>query len=579
MTAPSVRERFSLLISSDPNDQSVIFEEKEYLKLLTTPPSPSLIIQIISGLSNKKISSDLLLKSSIHVTTTEKHLILAGLAIRYGANVNNYYDTTEEKIHILGYVYAVMSDRDPSILKDIILLLKFAGSDPAKNLFISGSGESVGSWIDKEYPKNCVNSNIEVKDKMKISLLLDRDHLIQPHGNMIDDKYVMDSIETYSTKISKQYFDRILYPNVAADLSVKYLNMYSFEQCLEMGFIPVYPLINNILVYLKYYNERNNMHGYLEMLKILKSSLKRGSKLDSNQITFLRSISEKDTDDIISEHRHSYWIVDESNPDNKMKTLANSVGINPMLNRKDLLNSITKAVDTEPFSFQKMVYMHKLREKNRATIDADMISILSPKEVSVSPTNLYLNSDIPVKNNEASHYLDIFWHTDVNGNKWFFTSHLFDSIRESNTNPYTGLKFSKPEMSILSQQRNTIKRLGLITSDQNDDVENLSIDKNSRNNSVIDNNTEAIMKSFSMLATLHGVDPTHIEKVSIKYLERILSALSDNFPTIPQDLGHLDRKHAIITFNRMCLTVIRSSPRYSVMIFESIKTALSKRVS
>ena len=90
MTVPSVRERFSQLISSDQNDPYVIFDGKDYLKLLSTPPSPSLIIQIISGLSSKKISTDLLLKYSIHITTTEKHLIIAGLAIRYGANVNGY---------------------------------------------------------------------------------------------------------------------------------------------------------------------------------------------------------------------------------------------------------------------------------------------------------------------------------------------------------------------------------------------------------------------------------------------------------------------------------------------------------
>jgi hypothetical protein len=574
MTVPSVRERFSQLISSDQNDPSVIFDEKDYLKLLSTPPSPSLIIQIISGLSSKKISSDLLLKYSIRVTTTEKHLIIAGLSIRYGANVNGYYDTSDGKMHILGYVYVVMSEREPSVLKYITLLLKLTGADPTKDLFTSGGGGDVGSWLAQKYPHNYINSSMEVKDKMKLSLLLDQHQQILE--NVVDEKYVMDSIEAHAIKISGQFSNRILYPNVAADLSVKYLNVYSFEQCLEMGYIPIYPLINNILVYLKYYNDRNNSSGYLEMMKILKLSLEKGSKLDSNQITFLRSISEKDTDNIISEQRHPIWIVDESDPDNKMKTLANSVGIDPMLNRKDLLDNITKAIDTEPFSFQKMVYMNKLREKNRTTIDADMISTLSDKDVPVSPTNLHITSDKLIKDHEASHYLDIFWHTDINGHKWLFTSHLFDSIRESNANPYTGLDFSKSEMAILSQQRNTIKRLGLITSDQNNDVEDLSIDKN---NSVIDNNTEEIMKAFSLLATLHGVDPTHIELVSIKYLERILSALSENFPTIPRDLGHLDRKHAIITFNRMCLTVIRSYPRYSVMIFESIKTALSKRVS
>lgn len=577
MTVPSVRERFSLLISSDQNDPSVIFDGNDYLKLLSTPPSPSLIIQIISGLSSKKISSDLLLKYSIHITTTEKHLIIAGLAIRYGGNVNGYYDTSDGKMHILGYVYAVMSEQEPSVVKYITLLLKLAGTDPSKDLFISGGNSDVSSWLAEKYPHNYINSSIEVKDKIKLSLLLDQpQHIL---GNLVDEKYLMDSIEAHAVKISGKFGDRTLYPNIAADLSVKYLNVYSFKQCLVMGYIPIYPLINNILVYLKYYNDRNNSHGYLEMMEILKSSIKKGSKLDPNQITFLRSISGKDTNIIISEHRHPICNVDESDPDNKMKALANSVGIDSILNRKDLLDNITKAIDTEPFSFQKMVYMHKLRGKNRATIDADMISTLSPKDVSVPPTNLHITSDMLVKNKEASHYLDIFWHTDINGNKWMFTSHLFDSIRESNINPYTGLNFGKSEMVILSQQRNTIKRLGLITSDQNDDVEDLSIDKNIRNNSVIDNNTDEIMKAFSLLATLHDVDPTHIKLVSIKYLERILSALSENFPTIPQDLGHLDRKHAITTFSRMCLTVIRSYPRYSVMIFESIKTALSKLVT
>ena len=590
MTSMSLREKFSRFISDGKDTNG--FDEKEYSKLLSTSPSPSLIIQIIEGLSNKKISSDLLLKISIHVATTQDHLLLTGLALRHGADSNSYYETSEKKIHILAYIYIVMSDRNSDLIKNMVSLLRMAGADPNKDLFLSDSSINVKDWLDQKYPNHNVSTELSASDKSKCSLLLDR----IDNQQLIDEKYIMSAIDKHANTIIDRYFDKITNPNVAADLSVKYLNVSSFSKCLSINFIPVYPLINNILVYLKYYKDRNNDHGYNQMFKILDLAIREGSRLDPFQMSYLRSISQEDAGELVSKYKHFYWITDENNPDNKIRTLSHSVAIDPTKSRSDLLMELTKSINTNPCLFLNRIYVSKLRQKNRSAIDADMISTLP------------LSNGFQTNNLDSS-YLDVFWHTDSNNNKWCFSCHLFDSIRETKKNPYTGMTIPSSELSLLSQQRNTVKRLGMITSDRNNDVEDISIGNNARNNLVLDNNTDEIMKSFSKLALLHGVDPEDIPKISIKYLERILSALSKDFPTIPQDLSHLESQsqsqtqnqhqtktqtqhqtqnqhqsqqssqtsqHVIVTFNRMCLTVIRSSPRYSVMIFESLKTALSK---
>ena len=243
--------RYSLFSSFISSNGETTFDEKDYTKLLMNPPSPSLVLQIITGLNNGKISRELLLKLSIHVANTRNHLIFPALALRNGADPNIYYETTEQKIHILGYIHIVMTNVNADVVNDMVILLKSAGSDDGKSLFDPKSDDtnkiSVNEWLKHKYPNSAVFSDISSKDMARMLLLLDRCH--SNIDNIADEKYAIDAIEKQAQNILNRYFDKIKGLDIAADFAVKYLNMPAYEKCLDQEYMPIYPIINNILVY------------------------------------------------------------------------------------------------------------------------------------------------------------------------------------------------------------------------------------------------------------------------------------------------------------------------------------------
>lgn len=577
--------KFSESISKN---EPIELSDNEYVILLKPIPSPSLFLQVKTALSKNLLNNEVFMKLCIHSASDERHLALMGLILRQNFDPNTYYKTKENQIHVIPYIYMVLYNREPEICHKAARLFITSGSDITKNA-LSQDNISVKDWIDKKYPNSLTNLNLNLSEnpdeKKLYSVFLDRPDLLKGlnerndqflfskaiifHADTIfqinlnlsenfsfNKTHNSDSSEDHPGSNENKSFDplkkrklRVIIDSLV-DMCVKYLNVKCIRYFLENKYIPSYVLINNVIVYLKYYKQKNYFHGLSVMKEILDMLFEFGSKIDSFQADMIRTL---DIDD--------NWFNSSTN--------LKSIG-----NKENLLLKCTNSQSPEGMCSDNNQNLWKIHHKinseisrtlNRNNIDADL------------NTNSYITNPMELDKNkfdeELDRCLDILIHCDENGAKWYISSGVFDSVRERGINPYTGKIISHDEMSVLSQKRSTIKRFGLLTSLRCSDVDDLITDKKS----IIDNNTNQIISAFGKLCRLNNIREDQVDMIPIKYLQRILDEFSDRYLMPSSELKYLNHNHGIATFKRIVMTTIRFSPQDSSIIFGYIKLAISRK--
>ena len=570
-----VQLKFSELIS---NNKQIELSDNEYVKLLKPIPSPSLFIQVKIALSKHLLNKDVFMKLCIHACSDERHLALMGLVLRNGMDPNIYYKTTENRIHVIPYIYMVLYNRNSEICSKVSRLFIASGSDINRNAVdpvFQDNSVSVKDWLGKKYPSDQISINFSSDEKKLCSVFLDRPDLFVATGENLkgetDQFLISKAITCHADTIFSENVPANLhetYPDYhtflgtydfLADLSVKYLNIKCLRYFLEKKYIPSYVLINNVIVYLKYYRQKNYSHGFSVMKEILDMLFEFGSKIDSFQAEMIKSIGITDPGP-----KHINSGGNRGDHEKNLKELLKCT------NRQSIddMKSHTDNKDLNLLKIHTEINADISRTINRINLDADL------------NTNAFVSKSIELDGGESDECihrcLDIFINSDENENQWYISSGVFDSLRESGVNPYTGKKMSGDEMSVLSQKRSTIKRFGLPTSLRSSDVEDLIMDKQQKN-SVIDNNTHQIVIAFGKLCKLNNIREDQIDTIPVKYLQRILDELSDRYRMPSSELKYLSQIHAIVTFKRICMAAIRFFSQDSSNIFGYIKLAISRK--
>lgn len=232
---------------------------KNILNLETTP---ELILLIIAGLKKNILNKNLILIQSINSLKKEEDLVLVGLALRFGANPNQYVNSGLGIIHLIGYTYAKLYNKiEENVFKTLISILLNKGSDLKHDVFKmeknskyikneNTSDQNLKDWIKLQKYKLYQDSNYNYSN---VLIYLDNDSMLSDYGK-IENLDLDLIIKTHSNKIFDIYVRKIdlhdLCNSSIIRKSIMYYNFYTFQRMINFRILPDYfekeEIVNNI---------------------------------------------------------------------------------------------------------------------------------------------------------------------------------------------------------------------------------------------------------------------------------------------------------------------------------------------
>ena len=121
---------------------------------------------------------------------------------------------------------------------------------------------------------------------------------------------------------------------------------------------------------------------------------------------------------------------------------------------------------------------------------------------------------------------------------------MFENLITNKINPYTGNPLSKEYLIRLSEQQNSLKRLGVISRVSPNYVYSIFN---------IEEENNRIITSFISAAALNGVSENKLRSLTLEEQESAL-----NYPFVqPLELKELSANHSYITFARAGYTILK----------------------
>lgn len=222
---------------------------KNILNLETTS---ELILFIIAGLKKNILNKNLILIQSINSLKKEEDLILVGLALRFGANPNQYVNSGLGIIHLIGYTYAKLYNKiEENVFKTLISMLLNKGSDLKYDVFKmeknskyikneNTSDQNLKDWIKLQKYKLYQDSNYNYSN---VLIYLDNDSMLSDYGK-IENLNLDLVMKTHSNKIFDIYIRKIdlhdLCNSSIIKKSIMYYNFYTFQRMINFRILPDY---------------------------------------------------------------------------------------------------------------------------------------------------------------------------------------------------------------------------------------------------------------------------------------------------------------------------------------------------
>jgi hypothetical protein len=556
-------------------EESLTDEEINSLFCMTTTPEQ--ILMLIKALNRKKIDPEKMLIESIVNAKVKNDLIPIALALRYGVDSNIYVPTCGVgNIHILGFVYVKLGSpafnstcRDKEnllLLNSIIMLLKAAGSNPLlpifkceekKTLFSLIPGKDVITWLcesgyDSIFPcLDCNFSNVKDETATMISIFLDSIDLIKtcPKLNEIISAHSYSVLEKYV-----EDFD----PNDGLKLSIKFLNLGSFEKFIEIGGTLKYYQVNEMLVRMKKYKESKDLISLSQLFNMLVYAIERGLLFDKYQLKYLEEIDMEFAQKIMEIYREPLWKknckVLKGVASIEMKKLAYELNLNPEYCKEILCDEISKIVSADIEEVKKSVITRQ--EKRVSATLCHYLSFING-EPKVIPRNRSL-----VTNMYDYPDNDIVFYKDVDNISWIFTRNMFVDLLENGKNPYT----NQPLPQLLKEEMEKRNLYYINIFGISDDIVEISItlDNLNKEEKITNDITEKRIKKFFKLGQ---VDRDTFEKISTQEMSNILKDIVSN----ELDLKDLPKDFAFATFAITVEEHLRENPLLSIDFFANIR--------
>lgn len=571
--------------------------------------NPEFNFVLKKGLEDNALDPSLTILQAISYANDYKILIPIGLCLRYGADPNMYVNAPKlGKIHVLGYVYSnLYKGSNPkinkSVVDSIILMFLLAGARKSMPIYDEKAGKikdinynygnntsSVSEWVELQgydtFLNKIVGNNIENlndlvdKDSINIlSILLDDDRITIDNYTSLQKRMVVEALCEKKLENFKISDDKDLLDNLFLKESVLYINSLAFKKGVETGYIPSYPLINQIVVLMRKYKNSQDIVIMQEYQKMLIESIKYGAQLDQDQLSIISVVGSDVLQSIMKEYERPFWKkscqfldnapdnVDNVNINDPLKKLAISLNINPHLNKKSICEKLTNLSKTDP---------DVVKTASKSRQEARMIS-------EMATVDEYANNNKPklscrnksLLKNDPNDYndLEIAYFRDDQGAIWCIPSDMFASIIESGKNPYNETLFPSTFIDYITYKSNVLKKMGVavdlgemgIYSSKIPMSFSEAIDSLTVKDKISEKTSEEALNKFRQLASENNISPATINSLSKLKMKQALRSIN-----IDVDLTPLSISHSLITTARIITELDKSYPDLVSRFFSSL---------
>ena len=543
----------------------------EIRNLFSYPTTPESILYIITALNKDKIDTNTVLVQSITNSVTQDDLIPIALSLRYDADPNLYVKVPNiGNIHILAYVYMALSSKGNAILNSSVIMLTAMGSNPNNLVFETKScaprdeyslvepikGQTVLDWLeDQGYDtilyqiKGRNYDDVEDTFMTTLGTYLDRSDLLKSLPN--PDEVIQ--AHTNNIKLDVNSYDGL-------KLSVKYLNLTTYEEYVDAGAELTYSDTNDIITSINKYTELGDIISKTQSKNMFIYSLARGLELDSCQASMIdKNLLCK----IKGIFFQPYWlkacVVLKGKVNNKLQLLAYQLNINPEISKDVLCHRIKNIMKSDPCLIKYSIIE---RQKSRIRSDVAYINEFGDLDCPLPPDIECLNNSL-VENLYDYPDSDIAYYRDFQDTLWCFTSNNYIKMLDRNVNPYTNVPFPKSFTVKVQKQLDYIS----LYRDIEEDAIPMStiIDSMYLEDEPNDLMTNRYVKSFKTLLAENQI--VNIDKISSNDLETVLL---EQFGIIT-NLTDLSRSHALKTFYIVSYINLDNSSTY----FKTIQNLLN----
>lgn len=553
----------------------------EIRNLFSYPTTPESILYLITALNQRKLDPHTALIQAIANATKKEDLVSIGLALRYGADPNLYVNAPNiGDIHILGYTYLVLSKRDLPILNGTIIMLMIMGSNPNMLVFDTKGGivkdefslieplkgRGVLEWLDDQGFDTIIPQirkgygKVDKKFMTTLATFLDKENILT------SDPRLDEALGAHTVSIFNKHKNGIEIQK-GLNVSMKYLNLTSFEYFIDQGAMLNYGEINDLIYLIKEYKDSGDLISMSQIRQMLLYVVQKGQGLDLYQGDLIKNFDQAIYDQIIKLYEVPYWkkICSQAKtktPD-RLKTLAYQLNLDPEVPCSIICNRIKRLLQTDPKEIKKNVIE---RNKNRihselSYINEADVSGLSCSNRSVLKTNIYDYPDA-----------DIAFYRDIQENIWCFTSNNFLKITSQKKNPYTVQEFPDYFLKDVSRKIDFISKYREMA----DDPTPIStvLDNINKSDIITNDYTDRYVKLFKEMGVLNGVTDWNLNNLSRKEMEKILNK---NF-NMTTNLERLKKDHALASFMVISYDQLKNNPDFANAFFESIESKKNEEI-
>jgi len=549
----------------------------EIRNLFSYPNTPESVLYIISALNRNKIDPNTTLVQAIGNATRKKDLVPIALALRYGADPNLYVNAPSVgDIHILAYVYLVLSKKSLAILNSVVIMLMAMNSDPRQVVFNPKGevitdeyslvepikGQSVMDWLSDQGYDNILGQiegqnyqDVEAGFMTTLATFLDKPDLLNGKPKL-DEMVYSHSVEVLNENKS----DYI--PNIGMLEAVKYLNLNAFETYINEGASPSYSDINNLIMLVKNYNNNEDLISMCQAREMLIYAISTGTILDKYQAKLIKDINPKVFNKVMTVYQQPYWVkvctIPKGPVHDKLKLLAYQLNLYPEAPKETLCYQIKNITKADPDLVKSSVVK---RQKCRISSD---VSCINQFDGSENPPKMECsNKSLLSKDLYDYPDSDIAYYRDYQDNLWCFSSNNFEKMVNKKINPYTQVEFPPYYLDDVKRKIDyisTYRSMDEMPVPISDTIDTLSVADEPDNTW-----TDKYVEEFNKMSMENGteIDTNTLSKAD---MEEILGGLG-----IDANLTDLDTDNAVRTFSVVGYDNIRENNVDERKFYESVQ--------
>ncbi len=552
----------------------------EIRNLFSYPTTPESILYIITALNRNKIDPNTTLVQAIDNANNKEDLVPIALSLRYGADPNLYVNAPNiGDIHILAFVYVILSNKTSALLNSLVIMLMAMGSDPNRLVFDAKGGiitdeyslmeplkgQSVLGWLEEQGYYTIIPQiesqkydDVETTFMTTLATFLDKPELIPKESTPRLDEV----IGAHSVEIFNEYINNVD-TQTGIRLSRYFLNLDIYERFVDLGGSLKYGEINDLILSVKKYKEAGDIISMGQVREMMLYSISRGAILDQYQMDLIKDIDIRVYQKVLASYEQPYWIkacaTTKGVPDAKLKRLAYQLNLDPEAPKDTLCNQIKMITQADPELVKKSAIV---RQQVRIRSDIAYINQFDDGE---NPPDIKCNNLSLLSNNIYDFPdADIAYYRDYQDSLWCFTSNNYIKMLKKKVNPYTTQPF--PEW-FLDNINRKVKFISKYRSIEDELVSiSITIDNLSRpdipDNTYSDNN----IKNFDKMLVDHDIVEWNISNLTADEMNDLLS---NNFK-VSVDLRGITREHAEKTFEIISYEELSSNPDLADNFFQQM---------